>query len=148
MVSFTAWNDVAVVDFVKSQLDFEEFKKTIDADKVHTIPEMRTALYKYTKKRLFVPGRTPNEGEGFNEKWNHLCDVVVHKAIKDMFIRDFNLAVLDDDSKKSKTVTLAQIKENFFDAIPYDELEQKGSSSLEVNMYSGTPSIRGAEIEP
>ena len=148
MLSFTVWNDVAVVDFVRSQLDFEEFKKTIDADKEHTIPEMRTALYKYTKKRLFVPGRTPNDGEGFNEKWNHLCDVVVHKAIKDMFIRDFNLSELDDDSKKSKTVTLAQIKENFFDVYPPNEQEKKPSSSLEVNMYSGTPSTVGAEIEP
>ena len=101
------WNDVAVVDFNKSALDFEEFEKTIDANKVHTIPELRTALYKYTKKRLFVPGRTPNEGDGFNEKWNHLSDVVIHKAIKDMFIRDFNLEKLDDESKKSKTVTLA-----------------------------------------
>ena len=101
------WNDVAVVDFNKSALDFEEFEKTIDANKDHTIPELRTALYKYTKKRLFVPGRTPNEGDGFNEKWNHLSDVVIHKAIKDMFIRDFNLEKLDDESKKSKTVTLA-----------------------------------------
>ena len=50
---------------------------------------MRQALYKYTKKRLFVPGRTPEAGEAFSDKWNHLADVVIQKAIKDMTIRDY-----------------------------------------------------------
>lgn len=51
--------------------------------------DVRDALYKYTKKRLFVPGRTPEAGEAFSDLWNHLADVVVQKAIKDMMIQDF-----------------------------------------------------------
>ena len=80
-----------------------------------SIGVVREALYKYTKKRLFVPGRTPNEGEAFNDKWNHLSDVVIQKAIKDLLIRDH--IQVKGAGESSQTMTLDEVKSLFFDPI-------------------------------
>ena len=86
-----------------------------------SIGVVREALYKYTKKRLFVPGRTPQEGEAFNDKWNHLSDVVIQKAIKDMVIRDH---IKVKGAESSQTMNLDEVKSLFFDSfIPVDALK-------------------------
>ena len=83
-----------------------------------TIPigDVRQVLYKYTKKRLFVPGRTPKAGEAFSDKWNHLADVAIQKAIKDMTIRD-HIKVIGG-GVDSQTIDLDGVKSLFFD--PYE----------------------------
>ena len=86
-VLYSAWDDVAVVDFAESYIDYDQFAKLMTSEEM-LIGDVRELLYKFTKKVLFVPGRTPKKGEAFHDKWNHLSDVVIQKAIKDMFIRD------------------------------------------------------------
>ena len=83
------------------------------------IGDVRESLYKYTKKRLFVPGRTPQEGEAFNDKWNHLSDVVIQKAIKDLTIRDH---IQVKGTEEAQTINLAGVKSLFFESYPVENI--------------------------
>ena len=75
------------------------------------IENVRKALYKYTKPRLTILKRRTN---GFDRVFHHISDVLIHKAVKDIMIRDYikNLATSSEDVK---TITLADTKRLFFD---------------------------------
>ena len=46
---------------------------------------MRKAMYTYLKPKLFIYNRTPT-GPFFNTEWNHVSDILIHKAVKDMLM--------------------------------------------------------------
>ena len=80
------------------------------------VSEVREALYKYAKMRLFVTGRTPPRGSGLDNEWNHLSDVFTQKAIKDTLIRDYIKKEGLVDGRY--TISLKKVKEIFFDPYP------------------------------
>lgn len=54
-----------------------------------------------------MTGRTPSRIDGaFDIEWHHLAEVVTHKTIKDMLIRDYIQAV---GSEKAKNISLGEI---------------------------------------
>jgi len=53
LVLYTAFDDVAVVDFSQSAIDFNEFSKLMTSEEM-PIGDVRALLYKFTKKDLFV----------------------------------------------------------------------------------------------
>ena len=96
---YTPTNDPVVVDFVESAMSWSDFAKTHswkEGDQI-ALSEVRKALYKYAKDRLYIPRRAPKRGDSFSDTWNHQADVLTQKAIKDTLIRDY-IQVLGESS--------------------------------------------------
>ena len=90
---------------------------------------------------MFVPGRTPEAGEAFSDKWNHLADVVIQKAIKDMTIRDY--IQVKGGAADAQTINLDGVRSLFFDPYeasagtslkPQDPRQDRFQSKLLVNI--------------
>ena len=118
-VAYTALNDVAVVDFARSQLsysDFERFLKQEYADATFfDLAQMRGALVTFTRNLLFVPHRTPDTGIKVKyHHWTYFSEVLAQKAVKDVLIRDYIRVVGEQGAEK---ISLQDAKRLFFDPL-------------------------------
>ena len=116
-VWYTTLNDVALVNFRESQLNFHDFQHanfiSNSLDEALPIADVRKALFTYSKARLFVNDRSPPRDGHFDREWNHLSDVIAHKAIKDIMIKDYIQAA--DSPDQALMITLAETKRLFFE---------------------------------